>query len=153
MEFIKNTLKILLSDPEIIQAVILLLSGMMVWILKQAIQFFKLKISEARLQRLASAVDKVMTLGMAKFVTSTRDWTSTQTKNEIITFGLNEIKEKFKETLVSNNLDLANLEDRLRMVNMMDRMWLEVSSRAAASPAMPPAPTLAAGVVAPPTTA
>jgi len=147
MDFTKNALKIILSDPEILQAVALFLSGMAVWILKQIIIFFKLKISEARLQRLGTAVDKVMTLGVTKLVKSTEDWRSDFTKNSIIEFSLDALGEKFQETLESNGLDLDKPEDRAAMVDMMERLWLDVASRAAASPTTPPAPTLAAGVV------
>lgn len=150
MEFLKNTLKIILSDPEVLQFLALVISGMIMWVLKQTIQWFRLRISAERLARLTSAVDKVMTLGVTKFVNSTEDWRSDFTKNSIVTFGLGTLKDKFRDTLKANKLDLDKPTDRAAMIDMMERMWPEVTSRASASPATPPAPVLAAGVVPPP---
>jgi uncharacterized membrane protein len=129
-------------EVQILELVALAVGSVAVLALQRLAAWFRIKLRADQVDMLNAAVDKVMTLGVTKASDVIRDrgWDHVDSKNAVINFAIGAIGQKFESTLADNGVDLDDPARRLKLIDMMERMWPDVAARASASPATPPAP-------------
>lgn len=149
MEIVGYIGQIILTNPEVLQLLALVLGGLATWVLKRLLSWIGLKLRADRLAMLQQVIDKAMMLGVVKAeeVIREKGWDSLDAKHSVINVAIPVLEEKFRDTLKENGLDTNDPTDRLRIYEQMERMVPDLFARAAASPATPPAPVAAAVVV------
>lgn len=128
-------------EHEILQLLTMAVGGALLWLLKQAIGYLGHTLTADKQHALNVAVDKMMTFGVAKAdaLIRARGWDHIDTQNAVLNFALPALKTKFEDTLSANGIDLRKDADRIRIVEMMQRMWPDIATRLAKSPATAPA--------------
>lgn len=128
-------------EHEILQLLTMAVGAGILWLLKMAIAYLGHTLTADRQHALNIAVDKMMTFGVAKADTWIRDrgWDHIDSQNAVINFALPALKTKFEDTLSANGIDLRKDADRVRIVEMMQRMWPDIATRLAKSPTTAPA--------------
>lgn len=139
-------------ELQILQLLGIAVSSGVLWLLQRAVAWFNLKLTAERQARLASAVDKMMTLGVTKAddIIRERGWDHIDSKNAVINYALPALETRFSDTLTSAGIDLSDQKSRIGLINMMERMWPDVATRLSASPVTAPAPVVPVAVVATP---
>lgn len=136
-------------ELQILQLFALIVGAMVVYALKRLAELLGIKLSQNKVDMLNSAVDKAMTYAVTQAAgeIAAKGWDHVDSRNAVINTAINVISDKFADTLKANGVDLSNLDDQARVMQMMERMWPDVAARAAASPVTPPTPAQAAAVI------
>lgn len=114
----------------------------MLYLIERAIAWLRTKISADRAAALSSAIDKLIMFGVTQATTAIEQhgWDARGTKETVKQIALASFERKFPEALKMNKLDLENSGHRALVAEAIDRAIPDVFTRAAASPATPPAP-------------
>lgn len=129
-------------ELQVLQIVGVVVGAAILWLLKRALAWVGIRLSVEKQAALGSAVDKMMTLGVtqADSVIRADGWDHVNTKNAVINAAMSGLETKFSGTLLTAGINPNNPADRMKLTDMMSRMWPDVAARLAASPATPPAP-------------
>lgn len=154
MNLLHDVLVGILLNPEVLQAVALMISIMLVWFLRSAISWMGLKLRSTQIAMLESVVDKALTAATVRAehaiaARGPQGWSDHTVRRQVLEMALPILRDRFHETLKNNGLSLDKEADRNRLQGMMERMLPDVFTRAAASPATPPADVIPAAIVAP----
>lgn len=151
MEPLKDLLIAILVDHQVLQLLGTIATALLIWLLKTLISWTRLKLRADRLRMLESVVDKAMTHALVMLEDTIREngWDSQKTKSEVLATALPILKEKFQDTLKENGINLDDKESRALLIQQMQRMLPDVFTRAAASPATPPAPVVPVASITP----
>lgn len=138
-------------ELQVLQVLGALIGAVILWLLKQALAWFKIRLTADRQALLASAVDKMMTLGVVRADGMIRDrgWDHVDSKNAVINYALPALETKFSDTLEAAGVDLNDPVGRARIVDQMERMWPDIAARLSASPVTAPAPVVPVVMAAP----
>ena len=152
MDIVFDILRIVFTNHEVLQGLSLVIGAMLIWLLKQLLAWIGIKIREDRIAALNRAVDKAMTYAVVKTEDMIRDrgWDSVETRSEILARAAPVLENKFAETLKANGIDMSDPECRRLIREQMERMFPDVATRAAASPATPGSVAVPVAVVLPP---
>lgn len=144
-------------ELQILQLLALIIGSLIILALKRMLSYLHIQLDANRSAALEAAVNKAMTFGVTQADAEIRakGWDHPDVKNSVLQFGLVQLGSAFGDTLSRAGIELDDPICRLQLESMMERMWPDIATRAAASPVTPAAPTpVAAAVVsAPPSTA
>jgi hypothetical protein len=129
-------------ELEVLQAIGIVAAAGLLYLAQRAAAYFKIQLNATRLAMLDSAVDKVMTLGVAKAddIIREKGWDHVDSKSAVLNFAINTIGGKFNDTLKANGVNLADPSCRVALMDQMERKWADVATRLSLSPATPLTP-------------
>lgn len=136
-------------EVEVLKGLAILVGSGVLWLIKQATSWANIKLSDARQAAVEKAVDKSMTFAVTEldaFITE-HHWDSIETRSVVINKAMEVVADKFAHTLSRGKVDLDDPAKRIALMEQMQRMWPDLSSRLSASPVTPEAPKVAAVVV------
>lgn len=138
-----------LIPPEVMAQILAAIASMIgllvLWLMTQAIQYLKTKVSRDRSDQLASAIDKLVMWGVTRADGMIRQrgpegWSDPAVKRAVVSDAMRALPEKFPQALAQSGLSLDDPHDRVKLQDAIERAIPEVFARAAASPATPPGP-------------
>lgn len=139
-------------ELEILYLLGILVASLVIWALKRLAAIFGVQLNANKQALLESIVNKGMTWAVTRTDDTIREkgWDHIDSKNAVINWAIPFIHGRFDDSLKKIGLNLNNDADRLRLEDMMERMWPDIVSRLSASPVTPPAPVTPAVVVSTP---
>lgn len=138
-------------ELEILQLLGVAIGSLILLALQRVLAWLHITLTAARQAALAGAVDKMMTLGVtqADRIIRANGWDHPDSKNAVINLALSGVETKFQTTLANAKINPDDPVDRLKLTEMMERLWPDVATRLAASPVTPPAPVVPTAIIAP----
>jgi hypothetical protein len=126
-------------EIEVLKGIAILIGSGILWGLKWGLNYLGIKLSEARMAAVERAVDKSMTLAVTQLgdVIHEKGWDHIETRNAVVSRAMEVVEDKFGDTLRRGKVYLDDPLKRIGLMEQMQRMWPDLSTRLSASPATP----------------